>query len=142
MTRLEYPFLKKPKNPFLTKFKELKFRQKYHEQGAQASSRGIMFLLTFEEWLNLWKTSGQLHNRGIKKGQYVMGRFKDSGPYKLGNVRIISNSQNSREVWENRREIIIAQMKDRKASPLTRKRMSDSIKQSWKMRKLAMNMDG
>lgn len=62
-----------------------------------AGRRGVEWLLTFEEWLKIWEDSGHWHERGLKKGQYVMGRYGDKGPYTVGNVRIITNLENTLE---------------------------------------------
>ncbi len=51
----------------------------------------------FRAWLAIWKKSGHWHERGLKKGQYVMGRYGDKGPYDIGNVKIISNLENTLE---------------------------------------------
>ena len=75
-----------------------KLRQSYHIQKHSATKlRGIEFLLTFEEWLQIWLDSGHLHERGKDKDQYCMARYGDRGAYAIGNVRIITNSENSRE---------------------------------------------
>jgi hypothetical protein len=62
-----------------------------------AHRRGIPFQLTFEEWLSIWRTSGKLAQRGCRKEQYVMARFRDTGPYSPGNVKIIRMEENIAE---------------------------------------------
>ena len=57
----------------------------------------IEMRLTFVEWLNVWLESGHWHERGVRKGQYVMSRIGDLGHYELGNVFIQTCSQNSRD---------------------------------------------
>lgn len=66
-----------------------------HKNGA--NRRGIDFLFTFEEWFKIWMDSGHWHERGRKKGQYVMARFGDKGPYAIGNVKIILHEENASE---------------------------------------------
>lgn len=56
---------------------------------SHAKCRGIEFLLTFDEWMKIWEDSGRYHERGNVPGKFVMGRFKDEGPYAIGNVSII-----------------------------------------------------
>ena len=73
-----------------------KYYRKYKEQKYNAKQRGIAFELTFSEWLKIWTDSGKLKWRGIKKYQYVMSRFNDAGPYKFGNVEIITFSKNAK----------------------------------------------
>lgn len=79
-----------------------KYKEMYSDQKYNASrTRGIQFLLTFAEWLKIWIDSGHLENRGNKKGQYVMARFGDIGPYAVDNVRIILCSDNVKETYQN-----------------------------------------
>ena len=70
--------------------------QKYKDQKYNAKQRGIAFELSFDEWMKIWKDSGKFKRRGIQKHQYVMSRFKDTGPYKVGNVEIITFSENAK----------------------------------------------
>jgi hypothetical protein len=46
----------------MTYFRELQKRFRQHKSGAQ--KRGILFQLTFLEWLRIWEESGHLHERG------------------------------------------------------------------------------
>jgi len=64
--------------------------QRYHAENI----RNIKFLLTFNEWLEIWIQSGHLEERGSKKGQYCMSRYGDIGPYEIGNVFIQLHSIN------------------------------------------------
>lgn len=73
----------------------------YYRASRSEKTRGIPFLLTFEEWLKIWVDSGKLEQRGRRKGEYCMARFGDKGPYAIGNVRIILTTDNSVEGWEN-----------------------------------------
>ena len=70
---------------------------RYNQQKAHAKQRGIEFLLTFEQWLELWTKSGHLNERGRGAGAYNMCRIADQGPYAIGNVFIGTTEQNSRE---------------------------------------------
>lgn len=63
-------------------------KNKYSCQKSKAKHRGIDFELTFEEWWNIWQQSGKWEQRGCRKGQYVMSRNNDTGPYAVGNVFI------------------------------------------------------
>jgi len=60
----------------------------------QAKRRNIPFLFTFEEWCTIWRESGKFAERGHCKGQYVMARHGDVGPYAADNVSIITCSEN------------------------------------------------
>ena len=63
-------------------------RGKYHVQKSRAKERGIPFLLTFEEWWDIWLASGKWEQRGRRSGQYAMARPGDQGPYARGNIEI------------------------------------------------------
>lgn len=71
--------------------------QAYKQHKINAEKRGIDFLLSFEEWLQLWEESGHLAERGCRSGQYCMARQGDKGPYAVGNVRICSVTENHME---------------------------------------------
>ncbi len=79
----------------------LKYRLKpkyiFGVQRRGAKKRGIAFHLTFEEWWDIWQSSGHWHERGKSKGQYCMARYGDEGDYEVGNVKIIPFGDNVRE---------------------------------------------
>lgn len=70
-------------------------KRKYMIQKRNAEKRGIEFLLTFDEWWQLWEP--HYHNRGTRKGQMCMCRTLDRGPYAVGNVRIDFVQSNGHE---------------------------------------------
>jgi hypothetical protein len=70
-------------------------KQKYSMQKTSAEKRGIAWQFTFDEWFNWWQATGHWDNRGCKKGQYVMARFEDKGPYAINNVFCCSVEQNN-----------------------------------------------
>ena len=77
---------------------ELKIRKAFATQKCHATKvRGIPFLLTIEQWWDIWQQSGQWENRGPHTGQYVMSRYKDQGPYEVGNVFIQTAGDNQRD---------------------------------------------
>jgi len=76
-------------------------RRLFIAQKAAAKQRGIPFLLSLAEWQQIWEASGYLNQRGAKRGQYCMARLGDAGPYAIGNVEVISNSDNNGQ--KNRR---------------------------------------
>lgn len=70
-------------------------------QRGQAGHRGIEWDMTFAEWWSVWCESGHWSERGRSHAQsFVMGRFSDSGPYRVGNVHVISFSQNISDSWK------------------------------------------
>lgn len=80
-----------------------RLREAFWNKRSDANFRGIEFLLTFEEWLEIWEASGHLHERGRKRGQYVMARYGDKGPYAVGNVKIITAGENVAEVRQGKK---------------------------------------
>ena len=72
-------------------------RRAYEQQLENARGRSIDFLFTFKEWLEVWKSSGKLNERGVGGDRYCMARFNDAGAYMVGNVKIITNRENQRE---------------------------------------------
>lgn len=83
-----------------------KERQAFISQRHKAKKRGIAFLLTFEEWKQIWETSGCYHLRGRGSLKYCMARHNDTGPYAVGNVSIITNAQNlyigNKDRWQGK----------------------------------------
>jgi hypothetical protein len=69
----------------------------YLTQSRNAEERGIDFLMPFPEWWAVWQASGKWSERG--RGAYVMARNGDIGPYAIGNVRICTQSENSKESY-------------------------------------------
>ena len=70
---------------------------KFYQQRKAANKRNIVFNLTYDEWLDVWQSSGKLHLRGVGKGKYCMARKGDQGPYEIGNIEIIPFEQNNRD---------------------------------------------
>jgi hypothetical protein len=68
-----------------------------HKRGAKA--RGIRFHFTYDEWVAWWmKHLGPdwFSKRGRKRGQYVMARNRDKGPYSIWNVKCVLARDNHR----------------------------------------------
>lgn len=70
-------------------------RQQFQEQRRNSHNRGIEWKLTMWDWWCIWRDSGHWEQRGRNLGQYVMARERDEGPYAVGNVAIITKSENS-----------------------------------------------
>jgi hypothetical protein len=60
-----------------------------------AKRRGILWALSFEQWLGIW--GERLIDRGSGRNKLCMARNGDIGPYAIGNVKIITNGQNLSE---------------------------------------------
>lgn len=67
----------------------------FNQQKHGAKQRGIEWCLEYWEWLQIWKDSDHLHERGTRSGQWVMGRNGDIGPYRADNVKIIRAEKNN-----------------------------------------------
>jgi hypothetical protein len=133
-----------PRDYIICSTKLLKhFRAKWLDHAKRAAKRGIRFELTYEQWIEIWIASGQILNRGMELGQYVMGRNNDTGPYAVGNVSIITGAQNVRDAnirlspgfykrWtDERREAHSKALTGRKVSEETRTKMSEAAKARW-----------
>ena len=79
-----------------------KDKQRYNYHLGNEGKRNIDFLLTFEEWWDIWAKSGHYHERGPKKGQYCMSRFGDKGPYAVGNVFIQRTESNTSQAQKGK----------------------------------------
>jgi hypothetical protein len=80
------------------------WKPKFYAHRSLAKGRGIPFLMTFEQWLQIWESSDHLHERGRRRGQYVMARYGDRGAYEVGNVRTITVEENGAEMEHPGRE--------------------------------------
>ena len=70
---------------------------KYCHQRQASKERGISWEITFPEWMGIWSESGLMDQRGRGRLGFCMARHGDEGPYRLGNVSIKSNLENSSE---------------------------------------------
>ena len=94
----------------------------YADQRRNSKKRGIDFQFTYEEWLDWW--GDDIINRGKQKGQLVMARHGDTGPYHINNVFKCDCSSN----------IIFANTK-RPLSNESRLKRSVSLTTNWQQRK-------
>jgi len=77
-------------------------RQQYSKQKSlckttdkrDAAGLPVEMKMSFEEWLQIWISSGKYHLRGCRKGCYVMSRKDDLGHYAVDNVDIIPQEEN------------------------------------------------
>jgi len=106
----------------------MSLRRAFAAQKCDAKRRGIPFLLTFCEWLDIWLSSDHLDQRGHGKGRYVMARYGDRGAYEIGNVRIILFEENCyeyRPTVDARRRIGLGH-KGKVVSQATRKKLAEA----------------
>jgi len=69
----------------------------YGSQRRNAQTRAIPWLITFPEWMAIWRDSGHLDDRGRGRDLYCMARYHDKGGYEVGNVYIATIAQNVRD---------------------------------------------
>jgi len=89
----------------------------------------IEFLLTLEQWVDIWMQSGKLDERGCRTGQYVMSRYNDIGNYEMNNVFIQLHSKNAVEGNKGRERIVTDAAKKnmsnaRSSKPTSSKRLA------------------
>jgi hypothetical protein len=126
---------------------ETPYLREYNRHANNARRRGIAFLMSFDDWLAMWVASGHLHERGCRRGQYVMARIDDLGAYEVANVYITQSGQNVRDrtlslvsraklsasltghpASESRKEKISLALRGHEVSFETRRKMSESAK--------------
>lgn len=67
---------------------------RWREQRYNSAKRDIPFMIPLPDWLAFWIASGHYHQRGRRRGDYVMARFNDVGPYAIGNIKIVRVEDN------------------------------------------------
>jgi hypothetical protein len=79
-------------------------KKAYNKQKNSSKFRGINFKFTFEEWCSWWEHHlgpDWFKKRGCRRGQYVMARNWDRGPYAFWNVKCVLCSDNNFERASN-----------------------------------------
>ena len=71
------------------------YNKAYHTQKSLAKRRNLDWQFTYDTWIEWWGTD--IVNRGHKRGQLVMARYGDIGPYHPDNVRKATCSENCKE---------------------------------------------
>jgi len=71
------------------------YHYQYHNARYCAKERNIDWQFTYDTWVEWW--GDDIVNRGPYKGQLVMARNGDVGPYHPGNVHKKTASENCRE---------------------------------------------
>jgi hypothetical protein len=111
-----------------------KLLKAFREQKKLAELRGIDFKFEYWEWLQIWQDSGHLEERGRRKGQWVMSRYKDKGAYETGNVRIVRAEINNSEAgllgWApggHRRSVARQKRKVGRGEALTKERSGETF---------------
>ena len=77
-------------------------RGQYAHHKHNARNRGVEWLLTFEQWWDIWQRSGHWSKRGNCASKFCMVRIHDTGPYAVDNVVIAPfriNSADRNHTW-------------------------------------------
>lgn len=77
-----------------------KLKMAYHSQRHSAIKRNIEWHFTYDSWIDWW--GEDIINRGIRKGQLVMARNGDQGPYHPDNVRKATTEENLKEAQKGK----------------------------------------
>ena len=72
-------------------------KKAYNDLKHHSVARGIEFLLSYEQFLEMWLISGKWRERGKTKGSYQMCRNGDTGPYSIRNCYIGTVEENQKE---------------------------------------------
>lgn len=80
--------------------------EKYNTHKSNAKRRNIEFLLSYDEWFDIWLASGKWDQRGITSNDYCMTRKGDTGAYAIDNVVIDTKKNNSTDILKNKPQII------------------------------------
>ncbi len=83
--------------------------KKFNQQKAAAKRRGIVWRLTFDQWVQWW--GDDIIKRGKAAECLQMCRFADSGPYALGNIYKGYPRDNMKTAGNVRREKAAAKAK-------------------------------
>jgi hypothetical protein len=69
------------------------YNNEFHSHKSRAKWRGIEFEFTYDTWIEWW--GDDITKRGSKKGQLVMARKGDQGPYHPDNVFKLTQEENA-----------------------------------------------
>ena len=97
---------------------------KYHNARYCAMERGIEWQFNYDTWIEWW--GNDIHRRGPYKGQLVMARHNDEGPYHPDNVSKMVSSDNCRDgtLGIKRSEEFREKCRQREANKRARKEMA------------------
>lgn len=73
----------------------------FNQQRNNAIRRNVSWQLTLGQWWRIWQRSGKWDQRGKAHDEYVMCRFKDTGPYSADNVFIQTAGENVADARRN-----------------------------------------
>lgn len=71
-------------------------RQAFNSARSGAAQRGIPWLLSYDEWWQLWRD----HWSRKASQRLALARYADWGPYERDNCRVTTDAENTREKCE------------------------------------------
>jgi hypothetical protein len=79
-------------------FLQRKYKVKTKHSRIDKMGNPIHMKLSFDEWLEIWISSGHLHEMGCGRSQYCLSRINDIGHYEKENVFVNLVINNSIEI--------------------------------------------
>jgi hypothetical protein len=76
-------------------------RYRFLAHRAHAKARGIRFMLSYQQWLDLWGDKLPMRGRGL--GRLCMARRRDRGGYQRHRVEIVAHNKNVEDGWDYKR---------------------------------------
>lgn len=98
-----------------------KYQMQYDNAKRCAKERNIDWQFTYDSWIEWW--GADIVNRGPRKGQLVMARYNDAGPYHPDNVRKATTGENVKEAHTGK-----AKPSKRKGIPLPCKMSAEALR--------------
>jgi hypothetical protein len=77
-------------------------RSRFIQRRARAKQRGIPFMLSYQQWLDIWGDKLPLRGRGL--GRLCMASRRDRGGYQRHRVEIIADNKNVEDRWDYKRK--------------------------------------
>lgn len=93
------------KQKSIEKIKNQAIRRAFDTSRVQARYRNQDWLLTWEEFYELWNTEDRWTERGVYRESLVMSRVDLSGPWELSNVEIITRLDMLRKEAKFKKEL-------------------------------------
>lgn len=99
-----------PKNRFCSKhnhrYQKYKNPYKYtfHQKRSRAKERGIEWNLTLDEFIEFCNETGYMDTKGKTKTSASIDRIDPNKGYEIGNIQILSLSDNTKKMHEDNKE--------------------------------------
>jgi len=80
----------------------------YDVQKSKALTNNVAFELSYQEWIELWNSSGKWAQRGPYADDYCLARIDSTKGFFVGNCYVITNRENATEKQEHELVISVA----------------------------------